>query len=68
MTVSQKLGTNILAGASDDIDNNIPSRALLVSDDGIATSAEDHTHRKEIISDRGCLDIDSKGILKTGSY
>ena len=68
MTASQKLRTDTLAGASDNIDNSIPSRALLVSDDGVATSAEDHTHRKEIISDRGCLDIDSKGILKTGSY
>ena len=41
MRVSQNLGTNTLAGASDDIDNSIPNRALLVSDDGIATSAED---------------------------
>ena len=42
MRVSQKLGTNILAGASDGIDNSILIRALLVSDDGVATSAEVH--------------------------
>ena len=41
MIVSQKLGTNILTGASDDIDNSIPSRALFVSDDGVAAGAED---------------------------
>ena len=41
MTASQKLRTDTLAGASDNIDNSIPSRALLVSDDGVATSAED---------------------------
>ena len=40
--VSQKLGTNTLSGASDDIGNSIPNRALLVSDDGVATSAKDH--------------------------
>ena len=38
----QKLRTNTLAGASGNIDNIIPSRALLVSDDGVAASAEDH--------------------------
>ena len=42
MRVSQKLGTNTLSGASDDIGNSIPNRALLVSDDGVATSAKDH--------------------------
>ena len=40
--MSQKLGANILAGASDDSYNSIPSRALHVSDDGVATSAKDH--------------------------
>ena len=40
--VSQKLGTNTLSGASDDISNSILNRALLVSDDGVATSAKDH--------------------------
>ena len=39
--MSHKLGTNILAGASDNIVNSIPIRAVLVSDDGVATSAEE---------------------------
>ena len=31
-----------MSGVSDDIGNSIPNRALLVSDDGVATSAKYH--------------------------
>ena len=59
--MSQKLGTNILAGASNDIDNIIPSRAFLVLNDGVTTNYRMATRKDQALS-RDHVDINPENI------